>query len=78
MLTPLGLGRDVGTLPQTLAGNAGASGLEALTSRGLACQCWPALAAGVNIRTSQMYWFRGVSLWRRSLLLHPFSPLYLN
>ena len=37
LLVPSGLGRNVGTLPQTLAGHAGKIGLAALASRGLAC-----------------------------------------
>ena len=46
-----GLGHDVGTLTQTLAGHADASGLAALASHGLACRCGPAFSAGVDGRT---------------------------
>ena len=73
-----GLGRDVGTLTQTLAGHAGASGLASLASCGLACRRGPAFLSGVYGRTRRSYWCHGVSRRRRHLLLHLFFPLNLD
>ena len=55
LLILLSLGRNVGTLPQTSAGHAGASGLAETKLHGLARQCEPAFLAGVDVRTIRSY-----------------------
>ena len=75
LLVLLSLGRNVGTLSQTLEGHAGASGLTALTSCGIARQRGPVFVSGVDCSKRQLYWCRCVSSRCRPLLLRPLSPL---
>ena len=78
LLVLLGLGRDVGTLPQTLAGHAGAIVFAAFSSRGLARLHGPAFATGVDRQKSQSFRCHGVSRWSRLLIFHPFPPLNID
>ena len=78
MLVPSSMGCDIGTLSQTSAGQAGASGLAELTSRVLAFQYGPAFTAGVDGRTSRLFWCRGVSHRRCPFLLQLFFTLDLD
>ena len=78
LLVLSGLGRNVGTLTQTLKGHAGASGLVEITPRGLARQRGPAFTSGVDGRTIRSCWCRGVSRRRRPLLLHPLFSLEID
>ena len=77
-LVPSSLGRDIGTLLQTLARHASVSGLAALTLRSLARQRGPAFGAGVNGRSIRLLWCRGVSRRRRPLLLLSVFPFDLD
>ena len=72
------MGRDIETFTQASECHAGAVGLAAPASRGIARQCCPALAAGVDGRTLQWSWGRGVSCLRCSLLLLPFLSFNLD
>ena len=74
LLVPSGLGQNVGTLPQTSAGHAGVSGLEALASHRNARRSRPTFTAGVDGRTSRSCWCSSVSRQRRPLLLHHPPP----
>ena len=71
-------------LGATSEGHAGASGLTALAScglarrRGLARQRGPTFTAVVDGWTSLLCWCRGVSRRRCPLFLHPFSPFGLD
>ena len=51
MLAFLGLGRNVGTILQTLEFHAGTIVLVVFALHGLGHKCWPAFAAGVDVRT---------------------------
>ena len=78
LLVPSGLGRNVGTLPQTLAGHTGASVFAALASCGLTPRRGLTFAAGVDGWTVRSCWCHGMSRRCRPLLLHPPYPLDLN
>ena len=72
------LGRTVDTPLQTPSLHADTSGLVAPASRGLAHRRGPTFAAGVDGKTSQMCWYRGVIRQRRPLLLPSVFPFGLD
>ena len=77
-LVPSVLGCAVDTLTQALAWHADAIGLAEFASNGLARQCGPSFALGINGKTSQMCWCRGVSRRRCPLLLPDVPPFDID